>query len=90
MLEDRLRDAASGHNVVGTVYADCMSMYRADGPEHLRPVGETEFALGAGALAAAMSVICISLLGETYGQDMSVETMTRVASRHPQVGIAVP
>lgn len=26
MLDDYLQDADSGHNVIGTVYADCMSM----------------------------------------------------------------
>lgn len=43
--------AESGHNVVGTVYVECNSMHRADGPAHLRPVGEVEFALGQGAIA---------------------------------------
>lgn len=36
--------AGSAHNVVATVYVDSHSSYRADGPEHLRVVGETEYA----------------------------------------------
>ena len=36
-------DTASGHNVVATVFIECSSAYRADGPRHLKPVGETEF-----------------------------------------------
>jgi len=45
-------DLASGHNVVATVYAQCRSMYRADGPVELKPVGEVEFAAGVAAQAA--------------------------------------
>jgi L-fuconolactonase len=40
-----LRDKTeSGHNVVATIYVDSHANYRTDGPEHLRVVGETEFA----------------------------------------------
>jgi len=41
----------SGHNVVQTVFAQCGAFYRADGPEHLRPVGETEFVHGIAAMS---------------------------------------
>ena len=34
---------AQGHNVVSTVFIECMSMYRDEGPEPMRPVGETEY-----------------------------------------------
>lgn len=34
---------ARGHRVSKSVYVECLSMYREDGPEALRPVGETEF-----------------------------------------------
>ncbi|MCB2061446.1 MAG: amidohydrolase family protein [Novosphingobium sp.] len=44
---------ASGHNVTHTVFVECHQMYRQDGPEELRPVGETEFANGAAAMAAS-------------------------------------
>ena len=43
MVEDLQADIATGHNIVSTVFVECASMYRPDGPEHLRPVGETEF-----------------------------------------------
>jgi len=36
----------SGHNVVQTVFAQCGAFYRADGPEPMRCVGETEFVHG--------------------------------------------
>lgn len=38
-------DLDSGHTIVGTVFVECQSNYRTDGPEELRPVGEVEFVL---------------------------------------------
>src|SRR5687768_9971984 len=32
-----------GHNVVATVHTEAHGHYRNDGPEHLKPVGETEY-----------------------------------------------
>ncbi|MBD3649489.1 MAG: amidohydrolase family protein [Pseudomonadales bacterium] len=43
LLEDLWKDTGSGHNVVKTVFVECRASYREDGPEHLRPLGETEF-----------------------------------------------
>ena len=43
VLEDLWADTESGHNIEKTVFIECRSEYRAEGPEHLRPVGETEF-----------------------------------------------
>lgn len=53
-VEEFARDvAASGHRIDATVYVECNSMYRADGPAHLKPVGESEFAVGQAAMAAS-------------------------------------
>ncbi len=38
-------DTGAGHNVTQTVFVECAAGYRTDGPEHMRPVGETEFVL---------------------------------------------
>jgi L-fuconolactonase len=43
MVEELLADADSGHNIVQTVFVECLSKYRPDGPPEMRPVGETEF-----------------------------------------------
>ncbi len=43
-LDDFQRDTGSGHNIVKTVFIECGVAYHQDGPEHLRPVGETAFA----------------------------------------------
>ncbi len=54
LLDDYVRDLEScGHNVVASVFVECFSMYRATGPEHLKYVGETEFAVGMAAMAAS-------------------------------------
>lgn len=54
-LFDELRQTVeeSGHNVTHTVFVECHAMYRADGPEHLRSLGETEFANGVAAMSAS-------------------------------------
>ena len=46
LADDLLADTGAGHNVVSTVFVDCFSMYRKDGPEALKPVGETEWVQG--------------------------------------------
>src|SRR5262245_62960970 len=53
LLDELLADLSSGHDVRATVYLECGAMYRADGPEALRCVGETEFASGVGAMTAS-------------------------------------
>jgi predicted TIM-barrel fold metal-dependent hydrolase len=42
LLDELVADTA-GHNIRQTVFIECSSEYRADGPEELRVVGETEF-----------------------------------------------
>ncbi|MDG2072332.1 MAG: amidohydrolase family protein [Pseudomonadales bacterium] len=44
-VEQLLADTGSGHNVTKTVYMECGSRYRETGPEHMKPVAETEFVL---------------------------------------------
>ena len=43
LLDDLWADTGTGHNIVATVFVECVAEYRTEGPEHLRPVGETEF-----------------------------------------------
>jgi predicted TIM-barrel fold metal-dependent hydrolase len=67
MIEEITGDIASGHNIVATVYVDCRSMYRAGGPEALRPVGEVEFANGVAAMSASggygNAKLCAGIVG---------------------------
>lgn len=38
-------DTESGHHVVQTLFIECRAQYHEDGPEHLRPLGETAYVL---------------------------------------------
>jgi len=54
LLDEILADINdSGHNVVSTVFIECGAMYRADGPDHMKVVGEVEFANGIAAMSAS-------------------------------------
>ena len=53
LLHDLVADVNSGHNVRSTVFVEARAMYRADGPEELRPVGEVEFVQGLAAASAS-------------------------------------
>jgi predicted TIM-barrel fold metal-dependent hydrolase len=67
LIEEITADIASGHNIVATVYVEARSMYRANGAEALRPVGEIEFANGAAAMSASggygSAAICAGIVG---------------------------
>jgi predicted TIM-barrel fold metal-dependent hydrolase len=53
LFDDLLDDTESGHNIRATVYIQCRSMFRADGPVELQPIGETEFVNGVAAMSAS-------------------------------------
>jgi predicted TIM-barrel fold metal-dependent hydrolase len=67
LLPDLLADTGSGHNITATVYLEWLSMYRAGGPEGMRPVGEVEFANGVAAMAASglygKTQVCAGIVG---------------------------
>ena len=53
MIDDIAEDLASGHNIIATVFVQCHSMHRANGPKEMAPVGETEFVNGVAAIGAS-------------------------------------
>jgi L-fuconolactonase len=60
LFDDFVADIATcGHDIRATVFLQVHTMYRRDGPEELRSVGEVEFANGVGAMADS------GLFGET-------------------------
>ena len=67
LLPDLLRDTGSGHAITATVYLEWLSMYRADGPVELKPVGEIEFANGIAAMSASggygKTRVCAGIVG---------------------------
>ena len=53
LLHELVADITSGHNVRSTVFVEARAMYRPDGPEEMRPVGEVEFVQGLAAASAS-------------------------------------
>ena len=53
LLDEILVDTRAGHNIVSTVFIECGAMFKPDGPEAMRPIGETEFVNGIAAMSAS-------------------------------------
>ncbi len=53
LLDQLLLDTGSGHNITHSVFVECGSMYRADGPAEIKPIGEIEFVNGTAAMSAS-------------------------------------
>lgn len=87
LLDELLKDLKSGHNVRGTVYMECGAMYRADGPEALRCVGETEFVNGVAAMTASGLYgevrACAGIVGHA---DLRYEAVEDVLRSHIDAG----
>jgi L-fuconolactonase len=87
-LPELRQDLSSGHNVIGTVYIECGSRYRTDGPEALRPVGETEFAAGVAAEHAQAGRegcrVCAGIIG--YADLLQGESVGQVLDAHIAAG----
>ncbi len=46
LLEELLGDTGGGHRIVQTVFVECQSMNKKDGPQEIQPVDETKFVQG--------------------------------------------
>jgi predicted TIM-barrel fold metal-dependent hydrolase len=53
LFPELLADVGSGHNIHATMFEQAASMYRADGPDELKSLGETEFVTGVAAMSAS-------------------------------------
>ncbi|MQF68855.1 amidohydrolase [SAR202 cluster bacterium AD-804-J14_MRT_500m] len=53
LLHELIEDVSSGHNVRSTVFVEARAMYRAEGSEEMRSVGEVEFVQGLAAASAS-------------------------------------
>jgi predicted TIM-barrel fold metal-dependent hydrolase len=53
LFPELLADVGSGHNIRATCYEQAREMYRVDGPEELKSLGETEFVSGVSAMSAS-------------------------------------
>jgi L-fuconolactonase len=88
LLEEFTAEIAdSGHNVRATVFLDSRSMYRPDGPEEMKSVGEVEFASGTAAMAASGMFgpvkVCAGIIGDVLRVE---EGMEKVLEAHIQAG----
>lgn len=67
LLDDMLADIRTGHDVRATVLVQARAFHRADGPEELRPVGETQFAAGVAAMCESGAYgdvrVCAGIVG---------------------------
>jgi len=67
LLPDLLKDIASGHNVIATVFEECHSMYRPSAPIEEQSLGETEFVTGVAAMAESGTFgtvkVCARMIG---------------------------
>jgi L-fuconolactonase len=69
MLPQLLADiTSSGHNVRGTVFVECASMYRVDGDPRFACLGQVEFVNGVAAISASGLYgdlrICAGIVGK--------------------------
>ena len=67
LFDQLLADTGSGHNITQSVFVECGSMYRADGPAEMKPVGEIEFVNGTAAMSESgqfgKSRLCAGIVG---------------------------
>src|SRR5687767_3468660 len=83
MFPDFRADAEDGHRVTTAVYVDCGWAYRSEGPEHLRPVGETE-----SIAAVAESETFPDIAGIVSFGDLAAATFPEVLDAHAEAGRA--
>jgi L-fuconolactonase len=66
-LYELLAEFGGGHAVRASVFMECSTMFKPDGPEMLRPVGETEYVNGVAAMSASGiygdTRICAGIVG---------------------------
>ncbi len=53
LMDEFQTDLSAGHNIVATVFIECGTMYKTDGPKAFHSVGEMEFANGIAAMSAS-------------------------------------
>lgn len=51
LMDEIQKDLGTGHNIVSSVFVECYAMYKAGGPNEMKPLGEVEFVNGIAAMA---------------------------------------
>ncbi|MEM7323983.1 MAG: amidohydrolase family protein [Actinomycetota bacterium] len=88
LAAELLADVTGSHNVVQTVFVECLSKYARDRDEHLWPVGETEFVRREADATAALSGDDGPRIGAIVGHaDMMLgEAVEEVLAAHIEAG----
>jgi len=67
LFDEVMADLSTGHNIRATVYVEANAMYRAEGREEMKSVGEVEFVNGIAAMAASGAFgevkLCAGIVG---------------------------
>jgi L-fuconolactonase len=74
LAADLEHDLSSGHNILATVFIECVTAYRKDGPAEMKPVGETEFVVRSLPLRSAGTRFAAGIVGRA---DLSVGERVR-------------
>lgn len=92
LFDDMLADLRCGHDVRATVFVQARAMYRADGPELLRPLGEIEFANGVAAMSASGAYgdarVCAGIVG--YADLRGGDALRALLERHVATAGGLP
>jgi predicted TIM-barrel fold metal-dependent hydrolase len=85
LLPDLWADTGSGHNVEKTVFVECRAGYRETGPDHLKPVGETEFvaAIAAESRNAKNNAVIAGIVAHA---DLTRDDLDEVLDAHEEAG----
>lgn len=87
LLEDLSGDTESGHKIEKTVFIECGASYRETGPDHLKPVGETEFVADIAAQSAAADSTKAIIAGIISHADLTLgDTLGEVLEAHEVAG----
>ena len=85
-LEDLWADTESGHNIEKTVFIDCHSNYRTEGPQRLRPIGETEFVAKVAAESARRECAATIAAIVSHADLRLGEAVAEVLAAHEEAG----
>jgi L-fuconolactonase len=77
---------ASGHNLVSSVYVECLSQYLDSGPDLLRPVGETAYVAGLAPPASGTGKAAIAAGIVAYADLSLAQAVDEVLDAHALAG----
>ncbi|MCK4897150.1 MAG: amidohydrolase family protein, partial [Anaerolineales bacterium] len=87
LLGDLWGDTESGHKIEKTVFIECGASYRETGPDHLKPVGETEFVADIAAQSASADSTKAVIAGIISHADLTLgDTLGEVLDAHEVAG----